>query len=310
MMRCATLMPSPMMFICALRSFTRRTGPRLTPRRTGASPAMSRTDMAENNASSGSPMKVTAAPSPVSRMMRSRCGTGSSASVSTRLNTCFSCSCSATGFFEYSTMSRNRTLHTSVRLELSITFYRPIAARGPRCASFYAHAGLCSGIGGNEKNARFVSRGGEDHAFRDAELHLARRQVRHHYREPAFQLFRRIGGFDAGEHGARAVADVEGELEQLVRPFHRLRPCYAGYPQLELAELVDRNFLVHGKLLGGVLLRLGVPLRRGRLGDRLNVEQLVELLFVDPGQKVAVLLDAVPGGEGGAGVLPLEGRSG
>jgi hypothetical protein len=76
-------------------------------------------------------MNVTAAPSPVSRMMRSRCGTCSSAVASARLNACFSSSCSATGFFEYSTMSRNSTLQTSVRLELSTTPLR-VAALRPR----------------------------------------------------------------------------------------------------------------------------------------------------------------------------------
>src|SRR2546425_8323378 len=63
---------------------------------------MSRTDIAANNASSGSPMKVTAAPSPVSRMMRSAAATWSSALASTALNSCLSCSCSATGFLERS----------------------------------------------------------------------------------------------------------------------------------------------------------------------------------------------------------------
>ena len=117
-------MPSPMMLSWPFRSFTSRTGPRLTPRRTARAPAPSRTAMEANSASSGSPMNVTAAPSPVSRMMRSRAGTGSSDFVSTRLNSCFSCSCSDTGFFEYSTMSRNSTLQTSVRPELSIgVFY-------------------------------------------------------------------------------------------------------------------------------------------------------------------------------------------
>ena len=151
MTRCATLMPSPMMFTWSFRSFTSRTGPRFTPRRTGTVLAMSRTDIAANNASSGSPMKVTAAPSPVSRMMRSAAATWSSALASTALNSCLSCSCSATGFLEYSTMSRKSTLQTSVRLELSITDLRPNAARRPRRRYFTRMPGCAPASGETRK---------------------------------------------------------------------------------------------------------------------------------------------------------------
>src|SRR5688572_23012498 len=223
MTRCATLMPSPMMFIWPFRSFTRRTGPRLTPRRTGTSAAMLRTASAENRASSGSPMKVTAAPSPVSRMMRSRCGTCSSAVASARLNACFSSSCSATGFLEYSTISRNSTLHTSVRLELSTTL-SALAALRPRLELFYAHAGLCSRVGRNEENSRpFVPRCGEHHAFGNAKLHLAGREIRHHDGELALELVRLVGRLDPGEHGACAAAEIELEPEKLVRTLDRFR---------------------------------------------------------------------------------------
>src|SRR5688572_3930376 len=273
MMRCATLMPSPMMFICALRSFTRRTGPRLTPRRTGASPAMSRTDIAENSASSGSPMKVTAAPSPVSRMMRSRCGTGASASVSTRLKVCLSCSCSATGFFEYSTISRNRTLHTSVRLELSINCLRRNAARWPRSDLFYAHAGFRSGVRRNEENARSFAGGGEDHALGDAELHLARCKIGHHHRQPALEPVGRVGRLDAGEHGALAIAQVERQLDQLVGAVDRLGARDARHAQLQPVEVVDGNGVVHGLLV----------LR--------SEEQRVELRFLDARDEMLERLD-------------------
>src|SRR5690349_18881422 len=198
-------MPSPMMFIWAFRSFTRRTGPRFTPRRTGIpSEAMLRTASAANSASSGSPMNVTAAPSPVSRMMRSRAGTCSSAFARTLLNACFSSSCSATGFLEYSTMSRKSTLQTSVRPELSIRLLRRYACgAGAATALFYAHAGLRPGIGRDEEDSRTFAGGREHHALRDAELHLARREVRDEHRQPAFERGRRVGRLDAGEHGAR-----------------------------------------------------------------------------------------------------------
>src|SRR5262245_42124001 len=195
-------MPSPMMLTWPFRSLTRRTGPRLTPARTPSEVAASRIEIDANSASSGSPRKVIAAPSPVSRMMRSRGATSSSARSSAALNACLSCSCSATGFFEYSTMSRKSTLQTSVRPELSIR-------------SFYAHARERPAIRRDEENARAVSRGGEDHALGDAELHLARRQIRDHHRQPPLQLLRRVGRLDSGEHGARVSAHFEGELEQL-----------------------------------------------------------------------------------------------
>src|SRR5581483_7014356 len=126
MMRCATLMPSPMMFGWPLMSLIRRTGPRLMPKRTrsGGPPSdwlaiESRIDSATNIASSGSPRKLTAAPSPVSRMMRSSTATPEIASDSVVLNCSLSLSCSVTERLEYSTMSRNRTLQMKVRLVLS-----------------------------------------------------------------------------------------------------------------------------------------------------------------------------------------------
>src|SRR5262245_49155239 len=238
-------MPSPMMLTWPFRSLTRRTGPRLTPARTPSEVAASRIEIDANSASSGSPRKVIAAPSPVSRMMRSRGATSSSARPSAALKACFSCSCSATGFFEYSTMSRNSTLHTSVRPELSI-------------GSFYAHARLRPAIGRDEENARSFSRGGEDHALGNAEFHLPRGEIRHHHGQPALQLLRGIRRLDAGEHGARAVPQVEGQLEKLVGAFDRLGPGDLRHFQVELVEVVDRDLVGHGLLLRCVLLRFGM----------------------------------------------------
>src|SRR5258708_26649963 len=52
--------------------------------------------MPANRVSSGSPRKLTAAPSPVSRMMRSSVATPAIASLRTALNRSFSAICSAT----------------------------------------------------------------------------------------------------------------------------------------------------------------------------------------------------------------------
>src|SRR5262245_38485242 len=180
-------MPSPMILTWPLRSLTRRTGPRLTPARTPSTVAASRIEIDANSASSGSPRKVIAAPSPVSRMIRSRGATSSSARPSAALKACFSCSWSATGFFEYLTMSRNSTLQTSVRPELTI-------------GSLYAHARLRPAIGRHEEYSRTLAGRRQDHPFGDPELHLPRGEVRHHHRQAALQLLRGVRGLDAREH--------------------------------------------------------------------------------------------------------------
>src|SRR5262245_40005135 len=286
-------MPSPMMFICPLRSFTRRTGPRFTPRRTGTVPHMSRIAMAAHSASSGSPMKVTAAPSPVSRMMRSRAATCSRDSPRMRLKACLSCSCSATGFLEYSAMSRNRTLQTSVRLVLSTTLSTGKGGSLAATGLFYAHARPRSHVRGNEKNARFFPRGSQNHPLRHPELHLPGGEVRHHHGQPSLQLFRGIRGLDAGENGARAVARVQAELEQLVGALHMLGLHDLRDAQVKLGEVFDGDLIGHGLLLRGVLLLLGVALRRGRLRHRLNIEQLLELLLGYAPEQVLVFADAM-----------------
>ncbi len=93
------------MFICALMSQTSLTGPRLMPMRadsiSGGSEAMLlRTAIPAESASSGSPRKAIAAPSPVSSTMKSRGGTGSRARARSSLNVCFMCCWSPTERFE------------------------------------------------------------------------------------------------------------------------------------------------------------------------------------------------------------------
>src|SRR5580765_3651249 len=132
MTRWATLIPSPMMLAWPLMSLTSRAGPRLPPTRicrrgplvVFCAPTASRRLMPANRVSSGSPRKLTAAPSPVSRMMRSSVGTPTMASVRTALKRSLSAICSATERCEYSTMSRNSTLQIKVRLVCSGIFVR------------------------------------------------------------------------------------------------------------------------------------------------------------------------------------------
>src|SRR5258706_5518474 len=232
-------MPSPMMLTWPFRSLTRRTGPRLTPMRTPSACAASRIEIEPNSASSGSPRKVTAAPSPVSRMMRSRGATSSRARPSAALNACLICSCSETGFFEYSTISRKSTLQTSVRPELSIG-YPSLAANLAATLLFYAHAGFGPRVMGNEEYPRFPLGGRrQHHPLGDAELHLARGEVGHHHRQAPFQLLGGVGGLDPGEDGARALAQIEGQLEELVGSLDRLGLGDARDPEIELVEVVD-----------------------------------------------------------------------
>src|SRR5688572_16842169 len=306
MTRCATLMPSPMMFIWPFKSLTRRTGPRLTPMRTPTEAAMSRIAIEANRASSGSPMKVTAAPSPVSRMMRSREATCSSAWESAWLKACLSCSCSETGFLEYSAMSRNSTLQTNVRPEPSIRCPRPCGKHAPRRELFYAHAGLRPRVGANEENPRPVARRGEHHSLRNAEFHLARREIRDDHGQAALELLGAVGGLDAREHRACGAAQIQGELEQLVGALDVLGMDDSRHAQIQLVEVVDGDGLGHGLLLGGMRLP-GMALRRpGRCRQRRGVEEAVELLLLDPVQQMAIFVDPVPARERPAGIRPLQ----
>ena len=75
----------------------------------------SRSDSVTKSASSGSPRKLIAAPSPVSRMMRSLTGMSLIASDRLLVRLVFRRICSVTGFFEYPTRSMNTTLQMNVR---------------------------------------------------------------------------------------------------------------------------------------------------------------------------------------------------
>src|SRR5258706_4111868 len=64
-----------------------------------------------------------------------------------------------------------------------------------------SHSLHCAGIGGEQVDRAAVA-GGEHHALRLAEAHLARREVRHCHREPANEVLGRVHRADAGEYGA------------------------------------------------------------------------------------------------------------
>src|SRR5690606_36241324 len=68
--------------------------------------------------------------------------------------------------------------------------------------SCHLHARGCASVGAHEENAG-IAAGGEHHALRYAEAHLARLQVRDEHDELADELVRLVGAADAGEHGTR-----------------------------------------------------------------------------------------------------------
>ena len=119
MTRWATLIPSPMTLLRPLMSFTMRTGPRLIPSRSrklcssgasGASITALRRLLAAKSASSGSPRKQRAAPSPVSRTSRSAAGECSSAAARIALNAAFISTCRETDSSPYCTISAKTTV--------------------------------------------------------------------------------------------------------------------------------------------------------------------------------------------------------
>ncbi len=143
--------------------------------------------------------------------------------------------------------------------------------------------------------------GGQHHAFAQAELHFARREVGHQYGELADQVFRLVGAGDAGEHIAgarlavgRGFAHVEGEAQQFGRAFHSFGMGDASNAQIDFGEVVDGDEGVlrgvgsrccgrHG-LGGGLGNWLGKDGRCGRIG----LEQGVEALGVDAVHQVLI----------------------
>ena len=103
------------------------------------------------------------------------------------------------------------------------------------------HARLGAVVGGQQENARTFAARGEHGALRLAEAHLARLQVCDHDRQPADQLGRIVGRLDACEHLAGLCADVELQLEQLLRAFDVFRAYDSCDAQIDFVEVLDRN---------------------------------------------------------------------
>jgi len=82
--------------------------------------------------------------------------------------------------------------------------------------------------------------GRQHHAFADAKLHLARRQVGHHHGQLADQLLGLAGAGDAAEHVAvPAFTHVQRQAQQLGRAFDGLAVDDFGDAQVDPGEVVD-----------------------------------------------------------------------
>ena len=118
--------------------------------------------------------------------------------------------------------------------------------------------------------------GGQHHAFAHAELHLARCQVGDHHRQLSCQLRGIVGRLDASEDIARlGLADVQRQLQQLVRARHMVRLDDAGDAQVDPGEILDADGV--GDRLDGMLLMLGMALLG--MGFRLGGLQILFVAF-------------------------------
>jgi hypothetical protein len=99
--------------------------------------------------------------------------------------------------------------------------------------------GCGPGVGREQEDAGRLTvgiRGGQDHSLGQAELHLARREVGDHHRQPADQRRRIVGRLDAGKDLPRAErADVEQQANELVGAIDVRRLADAGDAQVDAA---------------------------------------------------------------------------
>ena len=137
-------------------------------------------------------------------------------------------------------MSRNSTLQMKVRLLMAGI---GIVRCGAWLSGYLTRMpGWAPESGDEQEEARRIAGRRQHHAFRHAELHLARREVGDHHGQAADERRRIVGRLDAGEHLARAErADVERQLQQLVRAFDMLGVDDVRDAQVDLGEVVDAD---------------------------------------------------------------------
>ena len=106
-------------------------------------------------------------------------------------------------------------------------------------------------------------------------------------------------------HFSRVAPDGERGLERLVGALHWLGAHDSRDAQVQLVEVFDRDGFAHGVLLRGVLLVLGMRLRRPRHRHLSGwLEQCVDLFFVDARDKVSVIMNLVTVRQRSAGIFP------
>ena len=98
-------------------------------------------------------------------------------------------------------------------------------------------------IGVQQRQPAAIEAGRQDHAFADAEAHLARRQVGDEHHAAADQLFRfGVAGADAGKDLALAeLAGIQLEAQQLVGALDEPAVEHLADAQVELGEVVDAD---------------------------------------------------------------------
>src|SRR5688572_9084558 len=105
------------------------------------------------------------------------------------------------------------------------------------------HAGQGAGIGVEQGQRAAVEAGREDHAFAQAEAHLARRQVGDEDDLAAHQHLRLgVAAADTGEDLPLAeLAGVEQETQQFVGALDEAALEHLADAQIELGEVVDAD---------------------------------------------------------------------
>ena len=108
---------------------------------------------------------------------------------------------------------------------------------------FHRHARLRTAVDVQQMQAVAVETGGQDHAFADAEAHLARCEVGDEHHVASNQLpGLTITGADAGKDLALAeIAGVEFEPQQLVGAFDEFANQHGADAQVELGEIVNAD---------------------------------------------------------------------
>src|ERR1700676_1696300 len=99
------------------------------------------------------------------------------------------------------------------------------------------------GEGGEDGLAFWSYAGGYNHPVRFHAAELSRREVPAHHHFAADERLRLVILRDACANLAHFTADVDGQLQQLVRSYNALRSFDLPYAHLDLREIFNRDFV-------------------------------------------------------------------